>query len=82
MRWYADQRAQLEGEMKKYADPPSDALLPDLPPGARHIKTLVLDLDDVLVHSDWTRGRWVGVRGGRAWGLEGRGRGRRRHQRC
>ena len=29
----------------------------DLPPNAHHIKTLVLDLDDVLVHSDWTRGR-------------------------
>lgn len=43
--------------MKKYADPPSDKLLPDLPPHARHIKTLVLDLDDVLIHSDWTRGR-------------------------
>ncbi|KAI7839905.1 hypothetical protein COHA_006385 [Chlorella ohadii] len=57
MRWYADQRRQLEGEMKKYADPPNDRLLPDLPPHARHIKTLVLDLDDVLVHSDWTRGR-------------------------
>lgn len=58
MRWYAQQRRHLEGEMKKYADPPSDRLLPDLPPNARHIKTLVLDLDDVLVHSDWTRGRW------------------------
>ncbi|EFN54279.1 hypothetical protein CHLNCDRAFT_31856, partial [Chlorella variabilis] len=57
MKWYAGQRQQLEGEMKKYADPPSDRLLPDLPPNARHIKTLVLDLDDVLVHSDWTRGR-------------------------
>lgn len=57
MRWYAEQRRQLEGEMKKYADPPSDRLLPDLPPNVRHIKTLVLDLDDVLVQSQWTRGR-------------------------
>ena len=24
---------------------------------ARHVPTLVLDLDDVLVHSEWTRGR-------------------------
>ena len=23
----------------------------------RHVRTLVLDLDDLLVHSDWTRGR-------------------------
>lgn len=24
---------------------------------ARHVRTLVLDLDDVLVHSDWSRAR-------------------------
>lgn len=23
----------------------------------RHVQTLVLDLDDLLIHSDWTRGR-------------------------
>ena len=57
MEWYVDKRRHAESEFKKYADPPSDRLLPDLPPHARHIKTLVLDLDDVLVHSDWTRGR-------------------------
>ena len=55
--YYIDKRKYIESEMKKYADPPSDRLLPDLPPHARHIKTLVLDLDNVLVHSDWTRGR-------------------------
>ena len=26
-------------------------------PSRRHVKTLVLDLDDVLVHSDWSRER-------------------------
>lgn len=57
MEWYVGKRQYLEGELKKYADPPSDKLLPDLPPQARHIKTLVLDLDDVLVHSDWARER-------------------------
>lgn len=57
MEWYVEKRKALEGELKKYADPPNDRLLPDLPPHARGIKTLVLDLDDVLVHSDWTRGR-------------------------
>jgi import inner membrane translocase subunit TIM50 len=56
-RYYIDQRVYVETEMKKYADPPSDNLLPDLPPQASHIKTLVLDLDNVLIHSDWTRGR-------------------------
>lgn len=57
MNKYVDYRRYMESEMKKYADPPSDRLLPDLPPHARHIKTLVMDLDDVLIHSDWTRGR-------------------------
>ena len=66
MTWYVSQRRRAEGELSKYAAPPSDQLLPDLPPHARHIKTLVLDLDDVLVHSDWTRGRWGG-----GWGRGG-----------
>ena len=57
MKYYAEYRGYVENEMKKYADPPSDNLLPDLPPQASHIKTLVLDLDNVLIHSDWTRGR-------------------------
>ncbi|KAL6766283.1 TIM50 [Auxenochlorella protothecoides x Auxenochlorella symbiontica] len=57
MGWYVERRRALEGEVKKYADPPSDKLLPDLPPAARHIKTLVLDLDHLLVHSHWTRER-------------------------
>lgn len=57
MSWYLEKRKNIVEEMKKYADPPSDKLLPDLPPHARHIKTLVLDLDNVLVHSDWSRAR-------------------------
>jgi len=57
MKYYVEYRVYIENEMKKYADPPSDNLLPDLPPQASHIKTLVLDLDNVLIHSDWTRGR-------------------------
>lgn len=28
-----------------------------LRPRCRHVRTVVLDLDDMLVHSDWTRGR-------------------------
>lgn len=28
-------------------DPSSDKLLPDLPPGLGHVRTLVLDLNDV-----------------------------------
>lgn len=71
MEWYVEKRREVERELKKYADPPSDKLLPDLPPHARHIKTLVLDLDNLLVHSDWTRQRC-----GRDRGLcLGRGKG-------
>lgn len=61
-----EKRQLLEGELKKYADPPSDRLLPDLPPHARHIKTLVLDLDDVLVHSG-VCGGVDGWEGGGLW---------------
>jgi mitochondrial import inner membrane translocase subunit TIM50 len=35
MQWYIQQRRYVEREVKKYADPPSDHLLPDLPPQAR-----------------------------------------------
>lgn len=53
--WWADRRRAADAAVAKYANPPSDRLLPDLPPGARHVRTLVLDLDDVLIHSSWTR---------------------------
>ena len=35
MSWYLEQRRQLEQQVKKYSDPPSEHLLPDLPPHAR-----------------------------------------------
>ena len=35
MAWYLEQRRQLEQQVKKYSDPPSEHLLPDLPPHAR-----------------------------------------------
>lgn len=57
MNWYLEQRRYLEDRVKEFAEPPSDKLLPDLPPQLRHLKTLVLDLDDVLIHADWTRER-------------------------
>jgi len=57
MAWYVDKRRWADTEVAKYAEPPNDALLPDHPPNLRHVRTLVLDLDDLLVHSDWTRAR-------------------------
>lgn len=35
MGYYVDKRRHFESEIKKYSDPPSDALLPELPPHAR-----------------------------------------------
>lgn len=35
MSWYLEQRRALEQQVKKYSDPPSEHLLPDLPPHAR-----------------------------------------------
>ena len=31
--------------------------LTEFHPGCRHVRTLVVDLDNLLIHSDWTRGR-------------------------
>ena len=35
MSWYVDNRKQLADTIKKYSDPPSEHLLPDLPLHAR-----------------------------------------------
>lgn len=36
-----------------FTEPPSDKLLPDLLPEEQHVFTLVLDLNETLVYSDW-----------------------------
>jgi import inner membrane translocase subunit TIM50 len=55
---YLGSRMQLDEWVRHYADPSSEMLLPDLPPHLRGtVRTLVLDLDHTLVHSDWTRSR-------------------------
>mmetsp|Transcript_22581 Transcript_22581/g.31453 ORF Transcript_22581/g.31453 Transcript_22581/m.31453 type:complete len:341 (+) Transcript_22581:109-1131(+) len=54
---YLQFREWTEQYVRHYADPSSEKLLPDLPEGLGHVRTLVLDLDDTLVHSDWTRER-------------------------
>nr|GLL17646.1 mitochondrial import inner membrane translocase subunit TIM50 [Ipomoea trifida] len=40
-----------------YTEPLSDKLLPDLHPMEQHVITLVLDLNETLVYSDWKRDR-------------------------
>jgi len=54
---YLELREYVDQTIRHYALPSSDTLLPDLPEGLSHVRTLVLDLDELLVHSDWTRER-------------------------
>lgn len=53
LEYYLEKRIYFEGEIRSFAVPRQDRLLPDLP--HPNIKTLVLDLDEVLVYSEWTR---------------------------
>lgn len=39
--------------MQAFTEPLSDKLLPDLPPGMQNVLTLVVDLNETLVYSDW-----------------------------
>ncbi|KAH7438275.1 hypothetical protein KP509_04G008500 [Ceratopteris richardii] len=54
---YLEVRKSIEDQVKGFAAPTSDKLLPDLLPQERHVFTLVLDLNETLVYSDWTRDR-------------------------
>jgi import inner membrane translocase subunit TIM50 len=57
-RSYADWREGMEENVKQFSDPSSEKLLPELPPqAAQFMRTLVLDLDETLVHSEWRRER-------------------------
>lgn len=51
-------RQWADGQAHFFLDPVSDKLLPDHPANSSYIPhTLVLDLDDTLILSDWTRER-------------------------
>ena len=53
---YANWRVGIDSQVDKYTLPSSDKLLPDLPPQmAAYTRTLVVDLDETLIHSDWNR---------------------------
>ncbi|KAI5074388.1 hypothetical protein GOP47_0010349 [Adiantum capillus-veneris] len=54
---YLETRKAIEDQVKGFAAPTSDKLLPDLLPQERHVFTLVIDLNETLVYSDWTRDR-------------------------
>ncbi|WIA36953.1 hypothetical protein OEZ86_008193 [Tetradesmus obliquus] len=48
----------IDRKVREYADPSCDALLPELAPELRgRVKTLVLDLEGLLVHKEWSRAK-------------------------
>ncbi|XP_052178346.1 mitochondrial import inner membrane translocase subunit TIM50-like [Diospyros lotus] len=54
---YLDLRSKIEEQVRGFAEPMSEKLLPDLHPLEQHVFTLVLDLNETLVYSDWKRDR-------------------------
>ncbi|XP_071694229.1 mitochondrial import inner membrane translocase subunit TIM50-like [Rutidosis leptorrhynchoides] len=54
---YLDMRAAIEEHVKGFTEPSSELLLPDLHPQEQHVFTLVLDLNETLLYSDWKRDR-------------------------
>ncbi|KAL6618949.1 hypothetical protein ACP70R_034088 [Stipagrostis hirtigluma subsp. patula] len=54
---YLDVRSTIEDHVRGFTEPTSDKLLPDLLPQEQHVFTLVLDLNETLVYSDWQRER-------------------------
>ncbi|MEW5298217.1 MAG: hypothetical protein WDW36_001366 [Sanguina aurantia] len=56
MEFYLHIRKNFERSLRDFTDPTYHKLLPDMMPELRgRVKTLVLDLDDLLVHKEWTR---------------------------
>ncbi|PIN11400.1 TFIIF-interacting CTD phosphatase, including NLI-interacting factor [Handroanthus impetiginosus] len=54
---YIDLRRMTEEQVRGFTEPTSDKLLPDLHPLEQHVFTLVLDLNETLIYSDWKRDR-------------------------
>ncbi|XP_075112903.1 mitochondrial import inner membrane translocase subunit TIM50-like [Nicotiana tabacum] len=57
VEFYIDLRRLTEEQVRGFSEPTSDQLLPDLHPLEQHVFTLVLDLSETLIHSDWKRDR-------------------------
>ncbi|KAK9089877.1 hypothetical protein Scep_028959 [Stephania cephalantha] len=57
VEFYQDLRRSIEEQVKDFTEPSSEKLLPDLLPQERHVYTLVLDLNETLIDSDWKRER-------------------------
>ncbi|KAM7484866.1 hypothetical protein LguiA_000875 [Lonicera macranthoides] len=54
---YLNLRRSAEEHVRGFTEPTSDKLLPDLHPMEQHVFTLVLDLNETLLYSDWKRDR-------------------------
>ncbi|KAM0951334.1 putative FCP1 domain, HAD superfamily protein [Dioscorea sansibarensis] len=54
---YLDIRRAIKEQLQGFVEPSSEKLLPDLHPQEQHVFTLVLDLNETLVYSDWKRDR-------------------------
>ncbi|CAM0954627.1 unnamed protein product [Alopecurus aequalis] len=54
---YVKYRGEIEDHVMGFTEPTSDKLLPDLRPEDQFVLTLVLDLNETLVFSDWQRDR-------------------------
>ncbi|XP_014502809.1 mitochondrial import inner membrane translocase subunit TIM50 [Vigna radiata var. radiata] len=55
VEFYLDSRRLIEELVQSYTEPYTDKLLPDLLPQEQHVFTLVLDLNETLIHYIWTR---------------------------
>jgi len=53
--WWQRVRARLHESVSYYQDPAFDKLLPDPHPSFERPYTLVISLEDLLVHSEWSR---------------------------
>ncbi|POR37674.1 Mitochondrial import inner membrane translocase subunit TIM50 [Tolypocladium paradoxum] len=53
--WWARVKARMGESVSYYQDPAFDKLLPDPDPSFERPYTLCLSLDDLLVHSEWSR---------------------------
>ncbi|XP_059301063.1 mitochondrial import inner membrane translocase subunit TIM50-like isoform X2 [Lycium ferocissimum] len=57
VEFYIELRRLTEDQVRGFSEPTSDKLLPDLHPLEQHVFTLVLDLSETLIYSDWQRDR-------------------------
>ncbi|KAM0845954.1 hypothetical protein ACQ4PT_056000 [Festuca glaucescens] len=57
IEFYLDMRNTIENHVTGFTEPTSDKLLPDILPEYKGAFTLVLDLNETLVYSDWQRDR-------------------------